>query len=62
VAPREDELKSEIERTKEQLAGHLTDLKREAAATQRKVMLAAGLLLGIYVAYRVVRFFVRRYR
>jgi hypothetical protein len=60
VGPRAELLKTEIEQTKRDLAGHLSDLKREAAATQKKVMMAAGVAVGVIVLYKLTRFLLKR--
>jgi predicted phosphoribosyltransferase len=53
-------LKAEIERTKESLAANLAELKTEAAATQKRVMVVAGCAAGVYVAWKVARYLWRR--
>jgi hypothetical protein len=55
-------LKSEIERTKESLARNLAELKTEAAATQKRVMMVAACAVGAYVALKVGLYLWRRSR
>jgi len=62
VGASEAALRAEIDRTKERLAGDLAGLKVEAAAAQRKAMIVAGAVAGAYVAYRIMKLFIRRAR
>ncbi len=62
MAPDPEELKSEIERTKESLARNLAELKTEAAATQKRVMMVAACAVGAYVALKVGLYLWRRSR
>ncbi len=62
MAPEPDVLRSEIERTKEDLAGDLTELKQEAGDAQKKLAKGAGIAAAAYVGFKVVRFLWRRIR
>jgi hypothetical protein len=64
MAAREELLKAEIDKTKSDLAEHLSQLRVEAQAAQKRTMARAGVVLGIVVlslvAYRLLRFLRRR--
>lgn len=60
MGAREDVLTSDLEQARAAVADDLVALKREAAQLQRKVGRVAAVVVGAYVAYRVVRFLVRR--
>lgn len=56
MGSREERLTAEIERTKQELAQHLSELRVEASAAQRRAMRIAAIAVGAYVAYRLVTF------
>lgn len=62
MGSRPEQLKAEIERTKENLAGNLSELKQEAGETQRKVAKGAGIAVGAYVGFKVLRWIWRTIR
>ncbi len=62
MGARENVLTSDIEQARAAVADDLLALKRETAELKRKVTRAAAVVVGAYVAYRVVRFLVRRAR
>jgi hypothetical protein len=62
VAARAELLKSDIERTKQDLAEHLGELKVEATAAERKLTKLAGAALAGFVLYKAARFLWNRAR
>jgi len=60
VGTRTDLLTAQIEETKRDLARNLTDLKIELGEVRRKAMIAAGIVVGVYVVWRLAMRFRRR--
>lgn len=62
MVAREERLKTDIERTKQDLAEHLSELRVEAGAAERKAARVAGIALGAYAVYRLIKFAWKRGR
>jgi hypothetical protein len=64
VAPRAELLKAEIDKTKQDLAGHLAELKVHSRAAQRRTLTRAAAVLGVIAAgvvlFKLVRALRRR--
>lgn len=60
MAAQEERLTAEIEQAKQDLARDLTELRREASATGRKVAVAVGVIAAAYVTFKAARLLLRR--
>jgi hypothetical protein len=60
MGTRADQLRSEIEKTREDLARDVSELKTEASATARKVAIGTAVALAVYVGFKIVRAILRR--
>lgn len=60
MATRADRLTSEIETTRQDLAGHLSELKSEASATARRALVLAAVGMALIVGLKIVRSVLRR--
>ncbi len=56
MGAREERLRADIERARQELAEHLTELRAEASAAQRRAIRLAAIAAGTFFAYRLVRF------
>ena len=62
MGARAQQLRSEIHKTREDLAGHLAELKIESSRTARKAAMAAGATVALFLGYRILRAVLRRRR
>jgi hypothetical protein len=60
MGARAQQLRSEIHKTRQDLAGHLAELKVESSRAARKAAMVAGATVALFLGYRILRAVLRR--